>query len=80
MEISLEESPPGDRAGVEGYMRSINAARRDWPEQTYLVRFEDLKEHAADIFMEVQRFFMITPISGLEQRVPPDNTSFPEGE
>lgn len=74
--------PLGTAMVWRGYMRSINEARRNWPEQTYLIRFEDIAEGAGgveEVLGEVQRFLQITPRSGLEKRVSPDNTSFPGG-
>lgn len=77
--------PLGTAMVWRGYMRSINEARHNWPEQTYLVRFEDIAEGAQgaggveEVLLEVQQFLQITPRSGLDKRVPPDNTSFPEG-
>ena len=71
--------PLGTALVWRGYMRSISEAGRNWPEKTYLVRFEDIGEGAAELLLDVQRFLQIAPISGLDQRVSPDNTSFPEG-
>jgi len=71
--------PMGTALVWKGYLRSIDRATRDWPAQTLVVRFEDLRADADGVLDRVQRFFGLEPVPSLAASVPPDNTSFPGG-
>ncbi|MEL7003618.1 MAG: sulfotransferase [Bacteroidota bacterium] len=63
-----------------GYFRSSIKAVKTYPKQTLLVFTHEMKQNPSDTLLKVQDFLSLTPIADLAIRVPPDNSSFPNGQ
>lgn len=62
-----------------GYFRSSLEAVNIYPMQTLLVFTHDMKQQPAKTLLKIQEFLLLKPVSGLELKVPPDNSSFLNG-
>lgn len=61
-----------------GYARAARRARRAYPDNTLMVSFEEMTDASAESMARIQSFFEL-PEENIAQRVPPDNSSFPDG-
>jgi hypothetical protein len=60
------------------FMRAAQAAVKRHPDRTLLVRFEDITRDPAGQLARVQTFLGLER-AAVTDRIPPDNTSFPQG-
>lgn len=60
-----------------GYFRSSIEAVKTYPKQTLLVFTHEMKQQPSKTLLKIQNFLLLEPIFGLDLRVPPDNSSFP---
>lgn len=62
-----------------GYFRSSIEAVKTYPKQTLLVFTHEMKQEPSRTLLRIQEFLLLKPISALNLKVPPDNSSFPDG-
>lgn len=63
-----------------GYIKAANKAVNSYPQQTLLIRTEDLKKDAQSVLNKVQNFLLLEINKNLATKIPRDNSSFPEQE
>jgi len=71
--------PVGCAAVWRGYMKATLELAARHPERTLVVPFADLVRAPAETFGRIQTFFGLAP-EPIHERVPADNTSFPDHE
>ncbi|MEA5596118.1 sulfotransferase [Rivularia sp. UHCC 0363] len=59
-----------------GYIRAATYATHSYAQNTLVVRTEDMKSDSEAVLNEVQKFFLLNPVSKLASKIPPDNSSF----
>ncbi len=61
------------------YVRASLRSAGEHPDRVLIVRFDEVRENNEDVLRRVQEHFGL-PHEDLASRIPPDNTSFPDGK
>lgn len=59
-----------------GYMRSARNAQSQFPDHVMVTSIKMINDHPDEVMHEIQQFLELSPVKGMSNRVPPDNTSF----